>query len=242
MILMGRFAPDEYFHIYNRAIEERLIFGDDWDKARFIISALFFQGENSSLHFSEITKRIFFILKLKPQTKERHSMSSINLADKLNVRFGTLEKILNSRTVELVEFCLMPNHFHLILKEFQDGGISKYMQRLGDSFTKYFNARHNRRGHVFESRFNAVHVDSNEYLLPLSVYIHKNPYKLKEWRGREEKYPWSSFQDFLGDNRWGKFLNPSIILEQFNNGEDYKRFVNEYEPREELDQKYFIDS
>ncbi|MEK9209274.1 MAG: hypothetical protein AAB926_00390 [Patescibacteria group bacterium] len=78
--------------------------------------------------------------------------------------------------------------------------------------------------------------------MPLSFYIHKNPYKLKEWRGREEKYPWSSFQDFLGDNRWGKFLNPSIILEQFNNGEDYKRFVNEYEPREELDQKYLIDS
>ena len=135
----------------------------------------------------------------------------------------------------------MPNHFHFILKETQEGGISKFMQRLADAYTKYFNLRHNRSGHLFGGRFQSVHVDRNEYLNYLSAYIHLNPRELAKWRGKEIEYPWSSFQDFVKENRWGQFLSNPIILEQFENGDEYRNFVEDTPIREKLEEGYLLD-
>ena len=139
-------------------------------------------------------------------------------------------KIVGTRSVELVNFCLMDNHFHLTVRELKDGGISKYMQRIQNAYTKYFNAKYRRKGHLLEAPFKAVHVKNNVQLLHLSPYIHRNPREMREWRGKEESYRWSSLCDCIVKNRWGRLLSLHIILEQFGKtvGEQqrgYKKFI-----------------
>jgi len=205
------FSPEEYYHIYNRGVESRMIFLDDADRWRFLTTVFLFQWEN---YLSNLNDYVPFI---------QHSMS-----DKLFTRPDFYKIFPGDKVAELVCFCLMPNHFHFILKEVRKGGISLLMQRLGNSYTKYFNAKHERNGHLFGSRFQSIHIDKNEYLMHLSGYIHvKNPSELPDWHGKEIQYPWSSMQDFLVKNRWEKFLSPSIILDQFNNKEEYKVFFKE---------------
>ncbi len=137
------------------------------------------------------------------------------------------EKILSERFVELTAFCLMPNHFHLLLHERQEGGISRYMQRVLVAYTKYFNTKYAASGHVFQGRYKTVHVEDNEQLLYLSAYIHRNPRELKAWKGKEEHYPYSSLQDYIDKNRWGGLLATDIITEQFETGpnSNYRDFV-----------------
>ena len=198
-------SEGEIYHIYNRGVEKRMIFVDDHDRWRFITLLLLLQGESDT---DKISRLVFLV---------QHRM-----LDK-----DVFKKVLNNRHIELIGFCLMPNHFHLILREIQEGGISKFMQRLLNAYTKYFNIRHRRSGHLFGGRFQAAHVDTNEYFLYLSAYLHLNSRELKGWRGREASYTWSSFQDFVAQNRWGNFLKPEIILEQFDSGKEYKKFVVE---------------
>jgi putative transposase len=125
------------------------------------------------------------------------------------------ENVLQGRYVELIGFCIMPNHFHLILRELAEGGIARYMQRIGNAYTKYVHAKHKHSGHVFQGRYKAVHVRDNEQLMHLSAYIHRNPRELKNWKGKEQEYPWSSYQDYVKENRWGGLLAQEIILDQF---------------------------
>ncbi|MEK7085124.1 MAG: transposase [Patescibacteria group bacterium] len=198
-------SEKEYYHIFNRGVEKRAIFLDDRDRWRFITTLVVSQGEES---FPQINRAV-------PLIKQGHFDKEI------------FQKILDSQYTELVSFCLMPNHFHLIMRELREGGISKYMQRVLTAHTKYFNTRHGRAGHLFGSKFQYQHIDSNEYLNYLSAYVHLNPRELKAWHGKEIDYPWSSFQDYATVNRWGPFLNPSIVLEQFDNGKEYRSFVED---------------
>ena len=205
------FTLDEYYHIYNRGIEKRLIFLDDADRWRFLTTLFMFQWENYLSRPGDLVSVI------------QHSMSDKTILEK-----SAYKKLFLSRVVELVCFCFMPNHFHLILKELKNSGISLLMQRVGNSYTKYFNAKYARKGHLFENRFQSIHIDKNEYLTHLSVYIHfTNPSELPEWRGKEIQYPWSSLQDFLLVNRWERFLSPAIILDQFEGKEEYKMFLDD---------------
>ncbi len=100
------------------------------------------------------------------------------------------------------------------------------MQRVLNSYAKYYNTKYQKSGHLFEGKYKAIHIESNEQLLYLSAYIHRNPRELTEYRGDEASYQWSSFVDYVHKNRWGKVLVPEIILEQFKNGEEYKKFVS----------------
>ncbi len=209
-----RSGEGEYFHVFNRGVEKRRIFLDDKDRWRFITLLIVSQG---SVTFDQTARLVPLVAHFKLDNK-------------------LLKDVLRTRHIELVNFCLMSNHFHLILMEKKDGGISKFMQRVADAYTKYFNIRYKRNGHLFGSRFQSRHIDSNEYLNYLSAYIHLNPRELKEWRGEEVRYPWSSFQDLVLENRWGSFLNPSIVLEQFKDGHDYRNFVEET-PAKELKEK-----
>ena len=214
-----RIGEGEYYHVYNRGVEKRLIFIDDADRWRFITLLMAFQGDVFHSHIS----------RLVPFAKHR----------RFDIDF--FQDTLKDRKIELICFCLMPNHFHFILKETQEGGISKFMQRLADAYTKYFNLRHGRSGHLFGGRFQSVHVDRNEYLNYLSAYIHLNPRELLKWKRREIEYPWSSFQDFVKENRWGQLLNNPIILEQFENGDEYRNFVEDTPIREKLEEGYLLD-
>jgi len=109
----------------------------------------------------------------------------------------------------------MPNHYHFILRELAEGGIARYMQRVGDAYTKYFHAKYKQSGHMFQGRYRTIHIQDNEQLTHLSAYIHRNPRELKAWKGREAEYPWSSYQDYVKENRWGGLLAQEIILDQF---------------------------
>jgi putative transposase len=127
--------------------------------------------------------------------------------------------------MRILAFCLMPNHFHLIVKELEEEGISHYMQRVLNSYSKYYNTKYSRSGHVFQGPYQAVHIQDNRQLLHLSAYIHRNPREIEKWRGREEEYPWSSYQNFLSGSRWGDLLVPGIVTEQFKGQSGYKKFV-----------------
>ncbi len=196
-------APGEYYHIYNRGVEKRNIFLNENDYWRFMTLLVIFQGK---VYIPQISRVV---------TDVKHSMFDKEL----------FIEILSKRTVELVCFCLMPNHYHFILKEIKGGGIINFMQRLGDAYTKYFNLKYKRTGHLLGGRYQSVHINKDNYLKHLSSYTHLNPRELKHWMGREHQYPWSSFQDYVGTNRWGNFLNHSIIIEQFRNKKHYYNFV-----------------
>ena len=134
--------------------------------------------------------------------------------------------IVREKYVGLIGFCLMPNHFHMLVVEKNEGGIARYMQRVLNGYTKYYNAKYGKSGHLFQGPYKTVHVGTNEQLLHLSSYIHRNPRELAEWRGKEHKYPWSSYGDYVGNNRWGDLLEQDILLEQFKNEkEGYEAFL-----------------
>lgn len=201
-----RIAPGEHYHICNRGMSRQVVFHNVADYGRFLFLILYLQ---SPVVFSNIGRHV--------RTLVQHSVLNIGAVEKAEV--------IKKRTVELVAFCLMPNHFHLIVKEVGDGGIALYMQRVLNSYTKYYNTKYQKSGHLFQGPYRAVHVETNEQLLYLSTYIHRNPRELVGWKNKEDQYIWSSYQDFIKDNRWDGLIQPSIINEQFKKKGDYQRFV-----------------
>lgn len=199
-------AEEEYYHVVNRGVRKDTIFHDKRDYARFLYLILHFQGEYSS-------------------TNVGRSVTHFIKTGSFGLRDETLKKIIQLRTVELVAFCLMPNHFHLELKQIGENSISKYMQRVLGAYAKYYNEKYAKTGHVFQGKFRRVLVENNNQLLHLSAYIHKNPSELPGWRKREHEYEWSSLQDYVGDNRWGKLLANEVIMEQFDNKNEYLQFI-----------------
>lgn len=198
----------EYYHVYNRGAMRQTIFKDRADYIRFLFYIIHTQ---SPIPFSNIGR---LLKRFSPENG--FTLPTDEVGD-----------ILLNRYVELVAFCLMPNHFHLIVKGTSDGGISRYLQRVGDGYTRYFNQRYESAGRVFQGTFQAKHIPDNNYLLYLSAYIHRNPRELRAWKDREFEYPWSSLQDFTEANRWGGLLMSDIIADQFDatSNSNYKDFV-----------------
>jgi|SRR3989344_2753627 len=215
-------APGEYYHIFNRGNHKQSIFSDQRDWARLLFLIIYFQ---SPLNFYNIGRQISYFVK--------HRM--------FNIPNDVETDIIKNRTIELVGFTLMPNHFHLILRELKEGGISKYMQRILNAYTKYFNTRHGKVGHLFQGPYKMVHIDDNEQLLYLSTYIHRNPRELKDWRDKEDSHPWSSYQDYITKNRWNKLLENSIVMEQFKNKNKYQQFAKTSPAKNLLDKELMID-
>lgn len=139
----------------------------------------------------------------------------------------------------IIFFCFMNNHLHLCVQQRIDDGVSKWLQRTLNSYTKYFNARHGRTGRLFESTFKSRSVETIEDLIHLSRYIHMNPISLVEsgWKERGIKkaaichtflrfYPWSSFGHYIGrTHQW--FIDDSLIRSFFDTGA-YAHFVDDY--------------
>ena len=117
----------------------------------------------------------------------------------------------------------MPNHFHFLLKQLEDNGISWFMQHLINSYVHYLNIRHDRLGPLFQGRFKNVLVDSDNQLLHLSRYIHLNPL-VSNLITDLNQYTWSSYPRYIFGDR-DDLLEPEFILGNFKTGEDYKRFV-----------------
>ena len=215
-------VPGEYFHIFNRGNNKQQIFFEKADWSRFMFMILHFQSPLVFLH--PIRHVTHFI---------RYTTFGIS-AEEMN-------EIIATRYVELVCFALMPNHFHLLVKELHENGTARYMQRILNAHTKYINAKKNVSGHLFQGPFKAVHVENNDQLLYLSTYIHRNPRELKEWRGKEHLFPWSSYQDYTEKNRWRELLARGIISDQFKNPKEYQHFCHTSPAKENLDNELLID-
>jgi putative transposase len=198
----------EHYHVMNRGAYKSTIFREKRDYLHFLFLILYLQSPVIIQKMTRVTK-------------------TGSVSDGFNVSLEQQEEILAERFVELISFCLMPNHFHLLMRETQEKGISLYMQRVLTAYTKYFNTKYETPGHVFQGRYKHVHVEDNEQLLYLSTYIHRNPRELSAWKGKEEQYPFSSLQDYVDKNRWGDLIKTDIIAGQFEGTtkSNYRDFV-----------------
>lgn len=137
--------------------------------------------------------------------------------------------------IQLVCYCLMPNHFHLLIKQATQFGIISFMRRLTNAYTKYFNERYKRIGPLFQGRYKAVLVTEEPYLLHLTRYIHLNPIELTRYRSNLLAYPYSSYGDYL-EKRKTNWLHPEEILSFFKTARktklidllSYQSFVEDY--------------
>ena len=209
MTVARRIAEGEYYHVFNRGAHKTNLFKDERDWLRFLFLVLYCQAPVTI-----------------PNTRRFMVPTAAASGFRVPLHFET--EIEQKRLVELVSFCIMPNHFHLIVKELSEGGISSYMQRVATGYTMYYNTKYDASGHLFQGRYKTVHIKDNDQLLYLSSYIHRNPRELAKWKGLEQAYPYSSLQDLAGINRWGSLLVGDIITSQFDGTKqsNYRDFVN----------------
>lgn len=127
------------------------------------------------------------------------------------------------KIVEIICYCLMPNHFHFLLRQIRENGITEFMSKVSNSYTKYINIKNQRVGPLLQGEFKAAHVGNNEQLIHVSRYIHLNPlvnYLTKNL----EAYRWSSYLEYLKPE--DDFIcSKEIILDQFSSPDDYKQFL-----------------
>jgi len=135
------------------------------------------------------------------------------------------------KRISIVAYCLMPNHYHLLIEIIEDNYLEKAMQRFSTSYTKAINKQYGRAGHLFQGRYKTKLIPNNEYLLHLSRYIHLNPVKAGLVR-KPEDWKYSSYGNYINMKK-SEFLDTGIILNQI---EDYAEFVNSYQE----EQNYFI--
>ncbi|HVZ11767.1 MAG TPA: transposase [Patescibacteria group bacterium] len=143
---------------------------------------------------------------------------------KFSVSFSKDELIKSSENIiEIVSYCLMPNHFHFLLKQTKDNGIMNFIRMTTISYAKYFNIKRKRKGPLFEGQFKVVHVESNEQLLHLSRYIHLNPI-VSHVINDLDLFKWSSYLEYLQKTSEVICAN-EIILDQFKSIDSYEKFV-----------------
>lgn len=192
-----QFQTDEYYHIYNRGVDKRKIFMEDKDYIRFLTG----MREFNQLTLVESLRRLSQIR--RQATK---------------VKTGT--RCLSVALVSIICYCLNPNHYHFILKQLTNNGISKFMHKIGMGYTNYFNKKYNRSGVLLQGKYKAAHIKTDDQLFQISCYINGNPeiHKIN----KADKWPWSSYQDYL-DLRNNKLCDKNIILKDFPNIEEYKK-------------------
>jgi putative transposase len=163
---------------------------------------------------------------------------------KKNFRVNDISKDIftfdrRERLVSIGVYCLMPNHFHLLISQMEDGSISKFMQKLTTAYSMYYNLKYKRTGSLFEGKFKSKHLGIELYLKYIFSYIHLNIIKLidKNWKkdGIKNKreaveflknYKYSSYQDYLGITREeNKILNRKSFPDYFSTRDKFKREV-----------------
>lgn len=213
------FRNDYIYHVFNRGVERRHIFTSRRDYGRFELLLDYYR-------FNDITKSFSHYLNLSLEERKtyRESMNTLPVA------------------VDILSYCFMPNHFHLILKQRVDRGIQKTLSNISNSYAKYFNIKYHRVGPLFQGPFKAVLVETDQQLIHLSRYIHLNPLvsaviELKEL----SEYPWSSLPVYLGDTT-ASFVDTQQVLGYFRNPTVYKEFVyNQISYAKELEKiKHFL--
>lgn len=166
----------EYYHIFNKSIAGFRIFNSPVNCERFIHTLRYYQWADVDLRFSKFLE----LMNVKNNGFEQSFSTMSNQSDKL---------------VEIMAYCLMPTHVHLILKQLKDNGISEFMGDLQNSYSRYFNTKYNRTGPLWVGRFKNVLVDSDAYLIHLTCYLHLNPVSAGLVK-QPEQWPYSSYHEY----------------------------------------------
>lgn len=147
-------------------------------------------------------------------------------------------RLLNlSDRIQLQAYCLMPNHFHLMLRQIDETAITRFMRVLTISYSMYFNRKYDRVGPLFQGRFKAAPVDSDAYFIHLSRYIHCNPIKLHV---DIYQYPYSSLQYYFTPDT-PSWIHPKMVEEQFSSAEEYHGFVGDLQGLSDSEAIYELD-
>lgn len=196
-----KFAPNQYYHIFNRGVAQQNIYLDKQDYEFFLY------------RFKE---------NLFPQ-RFKHSPEDGHQGSRSHTPY--IRKTLPADAFNIICYCLMPNHFHLVIKQNLLVPVSKLILKVCTAYSKYFNKKYGRVGSLFQDKFKAVLVANDSYLLWLSAYIHNNPRtgglveNLNNWQ-------WSSYLDYIGE-RSGNLCQKDIILNNFKTFYEYKDFITE---------------
>jgi len=204
---MTEFAPGEHYHLCVRGNNKQDIFRNDSDRARMLFLITHLQSPESIPNISRAVEEY--------KSRDLYGTDS-----------ELLSQIIDTRYVALEAFSFMTNHLHLAVCEVEESGVTRYMQRVLNAYAKYSNTKYETVGHLFQGPYRAVHIEDNDQLLYLSTYIHRNPRELPGVADNEHQYEWSSYRDYLGPNRFGKLLDSSLVLDQFETVHDYRAFVD----------------
>lgn len=134
-----------------------------------------------------------------------------------------LESSVTRYGAKIHAYCLMTNHYHLLL-ETPEGNLSEILRHINGAYTNYFNAKRKRSGHLFQGRYKAILIEADEYLMELTRYIHLNPVRCGIVT-KPEDHPWSSYNDYLGDRLKPGWLCTDTVLAHFGDGKKYRQFV-----------------
>jgi putative transposase len=214
------FVKNHIYHVFNRGVDKRDIFLDDQDYYRFIHDLFEFNDENP------VTNVGYFF---NPQTKNVESRYTHPLKKERPPR-----KFL----VDILVFTLMPNHFHLMLRQKAEGGVTTFMRKMGTGYTNYFNKKYERSGVLFQGKFKAVLLDKQEHFQYLPSYIHFNPLSLiyrsrTSIDGRKaltflKNYRWSSFPDYIGKSNFPSVTEREVVLGIFRGAKNYKKHTKDF--------------
>lgn len=194
------FVTGSYYHVFNRGVAKQTLFHNDGDYRRFL-------------------ETLSFYLEASP-------INRLSIAKK-NPKFdATLLDEPQCSLVEIVAYCLMPNHFHLIVRQMIDNGLSTYTRRAFNSYTRYYNTRYDRVGTAFQGTFQAVLINSDEQLLHVTRYVHLNPFVAK-LVDIPVDFPWSSLNAYFRGMDW-RLCHPSLVLQLAGSSSAYKEFVHDY--------------
>ena len=207
-----KFVPGGIYHIYNRGVAKCNICEEDADFWRMLQGLCLFNDKNN-------VNNILWQIE-----RDRGRLTLNVLKDYINKQDTIREPL-----VRILAYCIMPNHFHLVIAEFEEGGIVKLMHKFGTGYVRYFNKKHNRVGGLFQGRFKAVQVESERQLLYLLIYINViNPGQLIEPNLKEEgiknigavleraeNYPWGTHQEYLG-KRNSLIINKRRLIEMLD--------------------------
>lgn len=196
------------YHVYNRGVAKGNIFLDKQDYKTFLYFLKLYLSDYKELK-KGLNPREVYALLAKQNFHER---------------------------IDLLAYCLMPNHFHLEVKQKDPEALTEFMRCLATNYSMYFNKRHDRVGSLFQGIYKAILIKDEGYFLHLSRYIHLNPLELKGFNPQNlEGYDYSSYQDYL-DQRNTKWVKPDLILGSFGteqkglmkNRSSYKSFVEDH--------------
>jgi putative transposase len=197
-------VKDEVYHLYNRGVARMPMFTKPSEFLRFIHLIEYCHFANTPVSFSLYKKR----------TIEKRKEILQTLYEQ------------NDCHVEIMAFCLMNNHFHLLIRQMTENGSTKFIGNIQNGYGKFFNMKHKRTGPVFQPGFQAVRVETDEQLLHVSRYIHLNPTTAYIVKSEElDTYQWSSLPGYLDGNKCFSFVSMDTLLGLINGENAYKTFT-----------------